>query len=461
MAAREVNQQATAPGEVITGNGAGDDQRGVDNACDADAPAEPELVAAHGRADSRNGSGMDRGNADHACPAGAPADFEPRALGVPEESRTHRACGVTHALRMSSVEQNRREIMAGMQRARLKHFWKYQLAAHDFYHDFRHERPYVQTSVSCLIVASFLCQAAQRQLDPNPDSASRRHKGLWPALDAFFNVAFTIELLLNMYGSWAWRFLRRGWNLFDVLVVVVGSLDMLPFMDVPPLLKFVRVVRTLRVFRLFGRVEALRKIVFSVQSAIPGMASIMFAVLILMSIYADLAVSCFHDLYAEHCVEEVPLAGSLTARGECYGEEYYGTFLGSLYTLFQILTGESWSEAGVRPVIHYYQNVQRDGLSAFGVSLFFVSFVLILSVVFLNVVVAMLLDGMNHATLAADDEMPVADDGQLASSTASQHPSTSLAERVAQLHIEFAHLREKIDLLTQKQSAKSPPPLLD
>merc|ERR1719352_31854 len=38
---------------------------------------------------------------------------------------------------------------------------------------------------------------------------------------------------------------------------------------------------------------------------------------------------------------------SLTARGFYYGQEYYGTFFRALYTLFQVLTGESWSEAVV------------------------------------------------------------------------------------------------------------------
>ena len=32
-------------------------------------------------------------------------------------------------------------------------------------------------------------------------------------------------------------------------------------------------------------------------------------------------------------------------------QEYYGTFARSLYSLFQVLTGESWSEAVARPVV--------------------------------------------------------------------------------------------------------------
>ena len=40
---------------------------------------------------------------------------------------------------------------------------------------------------------------------------------------------------------------------------------------------------------------------------------------------------------------------AMTARGFHFGQEYFGTFSRSLYTLFQVLTGESWSEAVARP----------------------------------------------------------------------------------------------------------------
>ena len=42
---------------------------------------------------------------------------------------------------------------------------------------------------------------------------------------------------------------------------------------------------------------------------------------------------------------------SITNRQLWYGQEYYGNFLRSLFTLFQVLTGESWSEVVARPLI--------------------------------------------------------------------------------------------------------------
>ena len=51
------------------------------------------------------------------------------------------------------------------------------------------------------------------------------------------------------------------------------------------------------------------------------------------------------------------LVPALTARGLPYGYEYFGSFTKAYYTMWQILTGESWSEAVVRPIVFGW----RDG----------------------------------------------------------------------------------------------------
>jgi hypothetical protein len=82
--------------------------------------------------------------------------------------------------------------------------------------------------------------------------------------------------------------------------------------------------------------------------------------------------------------ESIPL---MTSRGITYGDEYYGNFLRSLYTLFQVLTGESWSEAVARPAIFSKSIFIRS-------SIFYVSFVLICGITLINVAVAVLLEKM-------------------------------------------------------------------
>ena len=89
-----------------------------------------------------------------------------------------------------------------------------------------------------------------------------------------------------------------------------------------------------------------------------------------------------------------------TPRGFTYGWEYYGTFTRALFTLFQVMTGESWSEAVARPLIFgLYRN-------AIFVSIFFVSFIMLTQIVLTNVIVAVLLDKFVEDPTEGDDEPP-------------------------------------------------------
>ena len=79
-----------------------------------------------------------------------------------------------------------------------------------------------------------------------------------------------------------------------------------------------------------------------------------------------------------------------------YGQEYWGNFMKSLYTLFQVLTGESWSEAVARPLLEW---------SPVPTAIYFVSFMLLNGIVLINVVVAVLLEKM------VDEDPPPEDEG--------------------------------------------------
>lgn len=98
---------------------------------------------------------------------------------------------------------------------------------------------------------------------------------------------------------------------------------------------------------------------------------------------------------------------SMTARGFTYGEEYYGTFMRALYTLFQVLTGESWSEAVARPTM-FGKGGGADGKGMDGGAvlsgIFYVTFIIIMQIVMLNVVVAVLLEKMVEEDPAEEEE---------------------------------------------------------
>eukprot|EP00927_Polykrikos_kofoidii_P031248 TRINITY_DN2689_c0_g1_i4.p2 TRINITY_DN2689_c0_g1~~TRINITY_DN2689_c0_g1_i4.p2 ORF type:complete len:365 (+),score=65.38 TRINITY_DN2689_c0_g1_i4:36-1130(+) len=264
---------------------------------------------------------------------------------------------------------------------RSRWFWKYKLEVYLFYHSRK-----MQIFVAGLILTNFFVECTQRQIDP--DSAAFRWGVVWEAFEGFFSVCFLLELLVNMYGSWMRPFFRHVWNWFDMFVVLIGILSITKC-PLPGPLKLVRMFRAFRVFRLFARIESLMKILVSLERALPGVLNAFVIMLLVVCIYAVLAVDLFGKLHSD-CMAMPANPTAVTARGLCYGEDYYGNFFRSLYTLFQVLTGESWSEAAVRPVLH-----MSTGFDVFVHSVFFITFVIINGMVLLNVVVAVLLDGMS------------------------------------------------------------------
>jgi len=112
---------------------------------------------------------------------------------------------------------------------------------------------------------------------------------------------------------------------------------------------------------------------------------------IIMSIYAILGVEFFMDYgmdfeFTNEMGQNVPL---VTGRGFAYGDEYFGNYGRSMYTLYQVLTGESWSEAVARPLIF-----SDDNILTLGATFYFASFIVIVGIVLINVVVAVLLEKM-------------------------------------------------------------------
>jgi len=242
---------------------------------------------------------------------------------------------------------------------------------------------HVQIFVAFLIGANFLTNIVEKEIDPH----GVKHEDIFGAFELFYNVCFTIELVINMYAHWLGPFWRSGWNIFDTIVVSIGIINMLK-LPLPSAFSMLRMMRAFRVFRLFKRVHSLNKIIVAIGHAIPGVVNAFLILIIVMSIYAILAVEFYYEI-GNDCKEPGGDKRFETIRGYCAGEEYFGTFSKSLYSFFQVLTGESWSEAVARPAIWFYYD---DPLRAIGSGFFFVSYVLVTAFVLTNVVVAVLLD---------------------------------------------------------------------
>ena len=153
-------------------------------------------------------------------------------------------------------------------------------------------------------------------------------------------------------------------------------------------------LRAFRVFRLFKRIKSLNKIIVSLTNAVPGLINAAIVQFLVMCIYAILGVDLFRDFGADGSFinyqgEVVEIS---TLRGNTFGDEYYGNFFRSLYTLFQVLTGESWSEIVARPII------MSEGTMGIVASVFYVSYIIICGIILVNVAVAVLLEKMVDVT---------------------------------------------------------------
>jgi hypothetical protein len=333
-------------------------------------------------------------NADTAAPAQASGNGsqEPdnqKVEGiVPSDSQPKFTGGEYIDVRPTDASQSAPQQKSRHRTEEVKRLWK-QAEVSKLYNGTK-----VQVFVAFLICTNFLCNMVEKEIDPS----ATKHTGVFEALDLCYNIAFTIELAVNLYSHWFRAFWRSGWNIFDTVVVSIGVINMLK-LPLPPPFRLLRLMRAFRVFRLFKRIKSLNKIIVAIVHAVPGVINAFVILTIVMCIYAILAVEFFQDVGVD-CKEpnftELPgyFVGLLSIRKFCMGNEYFGSFSKSIYTFFQVLTGESWSEMVARPVIWYYGS---EWHLCVGSALFFVSFVLVTAFVLINVVVAVLLDKMSSS----------------------------------------------------------------
>ncbi|EKX46936.1 hypothetical protein GUITHDRAFT_107287 [Guillardia theta CCMP2712] len=195
-------------------------------------------------------------------------------------------------------------------------------------------------------------------------------------LDIIFTVLFTLELAVNMCGNLFRRFVSDGWSLFDLLVVMV-SIVALSNYNLPGI-NAIRLLRAFRVIRLFGRLQSLRLIINSLSASIQPVFHAFFLMLLITSIYAILAVQLF---------------GPDSPRN-------FGRFSSSLFTMFQVCTGDGWSSEIVRPLFR-----DNQGQYNVGVAFFFASFIVFVGWTLLQVVVAVLLENFTTAVEQEKEKM--------------------------------------------------------
>jgi voltage-gated sodium channel len=174
-------------------------------------------------------------------------------------------------------------------------------------------------------------------------------------LDSIILGLFVIEIVARIYVH-RWAFFRDAWSVFDFLVVAIA------LVPASGPLAVLRALRVLRVFRLLGAIPSLRRVVAGLLGAVPGLSAVFGVMSLIFYVAAVISTNLFGDRFPD----------------------WFGSLGKSAYTLFQVMTLESWSMGIARPVIAEYPWAW----------LFFIPFILVATFTLLNLFIGVIVSAL-------------------------------------------------------------------
>ena len=219
-----------------------------------------------------------------------------------------------------------------------------------------------------VVIALILLNAVTLGLETSP-AVMAIAGPLLQAVDAAILAVFVLEVGARLAGR-GLAFFRDPWSVFDFTVVAIALVPASgPF-------AVLRALRILRVLRLFSMVPSMRKVVGGLLAAVPGISSIALIILILFYVAAVIATNLFAAGYPE----------------------WFGSVGRSMYTLFQVMTLESWSMGIVRPVMEQYPYAWA----------FFIPFILVATFTMLNLFIGVIVSAIQGQEAVLQEKTEVA-----------------------------------------------------
>ncbi|XP_043247671.1 muscle calcium channel subunit alpha-1-like isoform X2 [Amphibalanus amphitrite] len=210
----------------------------------------------------------------------------------------------------------------------------------------------------------------------------------------FFIVLFTIEMLVKMYALGFQSYFVSLFNRFDCFVVISSIMEVLLTKTgvMPPLgVSVLRCVRLLRVFKVTRYWRSLSNLVASLLNSIQSIASLLLLLFLFIVIFALLGMQVFGGKFNFDDSDDKPRSN-------------FDSFVQSLLTVFQILTGEDWNVVMYHG-IEAYGGV--GGVGALACSYFIILFICgnyILLNVFLAIAVDNLADAESLTAIEKEEE---------------------------------------------------------
>ena len=216
-----------------------------------------------------------------------------------------------------------------------------------------------QSKVERVLIILILINALILGLETFP-TIMERYGTILKALDAVILAVFVVEIVLRIVAH-GFRFFKDPWSLFDFAVVAIA------LVPASGPLAVLRTLRVLRVLRILTLMPSMRKVVHGLISALPGLSSVIMLMGLIFYVSAVVATGLFGEKFPQ----------------------WFGNLGETGYTLFQVMTLESWSMGIARPVLEAYPFAW----------VFFVIFILVTTFTMLNLFIAVIV----NATQAEHD----------------------------------------------------------
>jgi voltage-gated sodium channel len=216
------------------------------------------------------------------------------------------------------------------------------------------EHKYFITVISVLIVIN----AFTLGLETN-DALMRDYGAAFHFFDYLVVGIFTVEILLKLY-TYRLPFFKVGWNIFDFVIVAISLMPHAgPF-------AILRALRILRILRLITLVPQMRNVIGALFHAIPGMASVIGILFIIVYVFSVLGTQFF---------------GGSTDEALQF---HFGDVGSSMYTMFQLMTLDDWTDVA-NPAMELYPWAWA----------YFIPFIILTSFAVLNLFIGIIVDALN------------------------------------------------------------------
>lgn len=185
---------------------------------------------------------------------------------------------------------------------------------------------------------------------------------IWMIFEYFFCVVFIIEMFMRMY-EYGWSdyrgypilaYFKDGWCCFDFILILLNIMDAIivpavsqgnnsRFFSQFSVLRVIRMARLVRLVRLLRAFRELWLIVAGMYQAAKALFWVMVLLVILLYVWAIILTitvgqseeSQYFDYRFSYWKKD----------------DYWGTVPASMYSLFQLMTRDSWSSSMIRPVV--------------------------------------------------------------------------------------------------------------